>query len=1031
MIRRCISLLTALFILAGMFPSFASADPLDNWSARSPLSTNQNMNGVIYGNGMYVAVGDYGTIVSSSDGVSWTKRTSDTENHLLDVAFGNGMYVAVGIEGTILASSDGVSWTNHTSGTAKLLSVTYGSGKYVAVGEGGTVLTSSDGMSWTSRMSGTTNKINDVTFGNGMYMAAGDNGITLASNDGTSWTTNYTGDLGNLNGITYGNNMYVVVGNRESIMSSSDGVSWTSKSGNSSSIEHLGAVAYGNGKYVAVGYPGLVDTSTDGHNWIGNTSGAWRTLFDVIFGNGIYVAVGDGGTILTSSDGVSWTNRTLGTSSFLVGVTYGNSTYVAVGYRATIVTSKDGLSWTNRTASTFNNLFGVTYGNGRYVAVGGIWGDGTIVTSSDGVNWTNRTSGIEDILNGVTYGDSTYVGVGDNGTILTSGDGASWTNRTMGSASPLYGVTYGDGTYVAVGYRGTIVTSSDGANWTSRTTDTIYDLHGVTYGNGVYVAVGDGGMIVTSRDGVNWTSRTLDTGNNLVGVSYSNGTYVAVGGGNAIFTSSDGVNWTTRTMDTVNPLYAVTYGDSSYVAVGDHGTILQSANKAPTTYTLTYNGNGNTGGTVPTDSSAYEQNASVTVLGNTGSLMKTGHTFTGWNTAANGSGTSYAPNATFNMGASNVTLYAQWTAVPAPKYTVSFDSQGGSAVTSVTGVSLGATISAPAAPTKSGYTFAGWYKEATYGTLWNFGTDTVTENTTLYAKWTAVPASATYTVTFDSQGGSTVTNITYVSLGATISAPAAPTKSGYTFAGWYKEATYATSWNYGTDTVTENTTLYAKWTAIPADTYTVTFDSQGGSTVTDITYVSSGATITAPAEPTKNGYTFAGWYKEANYDTPWNYGTDRVTANLTLYAKWTAVPGSGGDSGGSGGSAPIPSNNSKVISKDGVLSLPAGKNGEVHLGDEIMIGIPANATEQDLILTIKKVLETQSLLQNNEVPVSPIFEILKNSPGNFNKPVTLTLVFEPASLKEGQLPAVFYFDEAMRKWVKVGGIIKGSDDRRG
>ncbi|MDF2648800.1 MAG: pknD 3 [Paenibacillus sp.] len=222
------------------------------------------------------------------------------------------------------------------------------------------------------------------------------------------------------------------------------------------------------------------------------------------------------------------------------------------------------------------------------------------------------------------------------------------------------------------------------------------------------------------------------------------------------------------------------------------------------------------------------------------------------------------------------------------------------------------------------------------------------------------------------------------------------------------------------DGTTKNTyTLTVTRAELISGTYTVTFDTQGGSLVTSRYGVSSGATITAPADPTKSGYTFAGWYKEAAYVTLWNYGTDTVIANTTLYAKWTAIPSSGGG-------VPTPPNDSKVISKDGVISLPAGRIGEVHLDDEITIEIPANATEKDLKLTIEKVLETQSLLPNNEVLVSPIFEILKNFPENFNKPVKMTIVFEPASLKEGQIPSIFYFDEAMRKWVMVGGIVKGN-----
>ena len=77
-------------------------------------------------------------------------------------------------------------------------------------------------------------------------------------------------------------------------------------------------------------------------------------------------------------------------------------------------------------------------------------------------------------------------------------------------------------------------------------------------------------------------------------------------------------------------------------------------------YAVIYNGNTSTGGAVPVDAATYTQGATITVPGNTGSLAKTGYTFAGWNTAANGTGSSYAAAATFAMGAANVTLYAQW-----------------------------------------------------------------------------------------------------------------------------------------------------------------------------------------------------------------------------------------------------------------------------------------------------------------------------------------------------------------------------------
>ena len=169
-------------------------------------------------------------------------------------------------------------------------------------------------------------------------------------------------------------------------------------------------------------------------------------------------------------------------------------------------------------------------------------------------------------------------------------------------------------------------------------------------------------------------------------------------------------------------------------------------------YSVTYNGNGATAGTVPVDpSSPYLPGATVTVLANTGGLVDTGYTFAGWNTAANGSGNAYAASgsATFTMPAADVMLYAQWTANATD--TITFNSEGGSAVASVMGLN-GTTITLPAAPTYAGHTFDGWFTAPSGGTALT-SPYTLTASTTLYAQWTA---NATDTITFNSEGGSAV-----------------------------------------------------------------------------------------------------------------------------------------------------------------------------------------------------------------------------------------------------------------------------------
>lgn len=161
-------------------------------------------------------------------------------------------------------------------------------------------------------------------------------------------------------------------------------------------------------------------------------------------------------------------------------------------------------------------------------------------------------------------------------------------------------------------------------------------------------------------------------------------------------------------------------------------------------YTVTYDGNGSTGGTVPTDSTQYLDTAEVTVLANTGSLVKTGSIFKGWNTAANGTGTHYDPADTFNIAAANVTLYAEWAAVYGVTYNGNTNT-GGTAPTDATLYETGATVTVlgnTGSLVKTGTVFGGWNTAAdgtgtTYAPAATFAM--ASADVTLYAVWTDIP----------------------------------------------------------------------------------------------------------------------------------------------------------------------------------------------------------------------------------------------------------------------------------------------------
>ena len=126
-----------------IFTEIGRADPLDTWTWRNPLPTGNNLNGITYGNGQFVAVGNLGTILTSTDGTNWIQQQSGTAIGLWGIAYGNGQFVAEGGPGIILTSADGVKWAKHQPGPVG--PIAYGNGQFVAVG-GDTVMTSADGV---------------------------------------------------------------------------------------------------------------------------------------------------------------------------------------------------------------------------------------------------------------------------------------------------------------------------------------------------------------------------------------------------------------------------------------------------------------------------------------------------------------------------------------------------------------------------------------------------------------------------------------------------------------------------------------------------------------------------------------------------------------------------------------------------------------------------------------------------------------------------------------------------------------------
>ena len=228
-------------------------------------------------------------------------------------------------------------------------------------------------------------------------------------------------------------------------------------------------------------------------------------------------------------------------------------------------------------------------------------------------------------------------------------------------------------------------------------------------------------------------------------------------------------------------------------------------------------------------------------------------------------------------------------------YTLTYNANGGSGapekqeVKDTTETSNTFTVSNQE-PTREGYKFLGWSTSNATDATVNVGeTVTVTKDEpskTIYAVWQQ--NTYTYTLTYDANGGSgapdkqEVKDSTDASMNFTVSSTK-PSRDGYTFLGWATTKDATTSDVGETVTVTKDApskTIYAVW---KQNTYTVKFESNGGSTVAD-QKVNYNDKATKPTNPTRSGYTFDGWYDKELKNT-YNFGTP-VTADITLYAKW-------------------------------------------------------------------------------------------------------------------------------------------------
>ena len=325
-------------------------------------------------------------------------------------------------------------------------------------------------------------------------------------------------------------------------------------------------------------------------------------------------------------------------------------------------------------------------------------------------------------------------------------------------------------------------------------------------------------------------------------------------------------------------------------------------------YTVTFHGNNNTGGTAP-GAITGRVGSIITIPGNTGWLYRTGYTFTGWNTQADGGGVTYAVGFPHTI-TGNLNLFANWTAAGTPIYTITFQPNGAASgsVPQEIPAPAGATVFIPGNPGglyRTGYIFTGWNTQACGGgiTFTANSTHTITGNLNLFANWTAA-GTPMYTITFHPNhwpvGGNVPQQIT-APAGDTVVIPGNTgglSRFWYLFAGWNTQAGGGgTPYIAGsTHTVTGNLNLFAMWSLAP--TVTLTFHPNGatGGSVPQPVTVPVGEMVWADyiyyGGLYRTWYLFTGWNTQACGGGISRKPGENFTIyeDINLFAIWTLAP---------------------------------------------------------------------------------------------------------------------------------------------
>lgn len=576
--------LTFQAVFAFVILAAVSSAPLcaqSTWTVRNPLPTDDIFTRVIFGGGKFVAIGEAGAILTSTNGTDWVEQARiPGRPHLTQLVFGNDQYVALDSNGVSYTSPDGVAWTKRTSTGGTGTGLTYGNGTYLAISANNLFATSPDGITWTQRTTGTTLGGTSVTFGSGIFVAATNSNVYLTTTDGITWNARSfpTGDT--VSHIIFGNNLFLARLSTWKVASSADAITWQ--------VAPNPPALYGLGSANNILFGSSTDArlfkSTDGLTWTATGADGFvgSAAATIAYGQGIYVAYtsyssGNHGhlALYSSPDASTWTGRS-SAFNFDGTLAYGLGVFVAGN-----CVSSDGVNWApgsfvqSLPRSYSSSTYRLYFAGSRFFAFSDTYWDSSYI-STDAVTSTPIV-GAYGYLTGVAYGGGTYVIVGQYGATFNTKDGISWTTVTSPGREDFTDLIYAQNQFVAATDTSAVVTSTDGTSWISHAvpvTSTALDQPAkIAYGSGKYVLLRSTGEAFTSTDAITWTAQpTLPF--TAAALAFANGTFVATGTTGTLYTSTDGTSWTERESHASGKIEGLAFGNGQWVATANASSLI-------------------------------------------------------------------------------------------------------------------------------------------------------------------------------------------------------------------------------------------------------------------------------------------------------------------------------------------------------------------------------------------------------------------------------------------------------------------------